>query len=111
MEAPELVAYLRRGNPNLQVFLPAEEPERSQAARDLSQFLVQTAQGEMVAREGDRGAGLVIAQINGQPAGAHFLARFLLDAGFHAAPNGFNVRRAVQPAWGREAEPASAESE
>ena len=48
---------------------------------------------------------------NGQPAGAHFLARFLLDAGFHAAPNGFNVRRAVQPAWGREAEPASAESE
>ena len=95
----DLVAYLRRGNPNLQVFLPAEEPERSQAARDLSQFLVQSAQMEMAAREGDRGAGLLIAQINGQTVGAHFLARFLLDAGFHAAPNGFNVRRVRAPAW------------
>ena len=103
----EMVAYLRRGNPNLQVFLQAEEPERSQAARDLSQFLVQTAQGEMAAREGDRGAGLLIAQINGQPVGAHFLARFLQDAGFHPAPNGFNVRRVRRmPAWGaRQSQP------
>ena len=54
---------------------------------------------EMAVREGDRGAGLLIAQINGQPVGAHFLARFLLDAGFHAAPNGFNVRRVRAPAW------------
>ncbi len=28
-----LVAYLRRGNPNVQVFLPEEEPQRSQVAR------------------------------------------------------------------------------
>jgi ATP-dependent Lhr-like helicase len=98
----DLVAYLRRGNPNLQVFLPPEEPERSQSARDLSQFLVQSAQMEMAAREGDRGAGLLIAQINGQTVGAHFLARFLLDAGFHAAPNGFNVRRVRTPAWSGE---------
>jgi ATP-dependent Lhr-like helicase len=105
----EMVAYLRRGNPNLQVFLPAEEPERSQAARDLSQFLVQTAQAELAVREGDRSAGLLIAQVNGQPVGAHLLARFLLDAGFHAAPNGFNVRRA--PAWGREATEPTAASE
>ena len=105
----EMVAYLRRGNPNLQVFLPAEEPERSHAGRDLSEFLVQTAQAEMAAREGDRGAGLLIAQINGQPTGAHFLGRFLLDAGFHAAPNGFNVRRA--PAWSRDAAESSASAE
>jgi ATP-dependent Lhr-like helicase len=51
---------------------------------------------------------LLIARINGQPVGAHFLARFLLDAGFHAAPNGFNVRRAPTLALGGEAE-ASAE--
>ena len=35
-----LVAYLRRGNPNLQVFLPEEEPQRSQVARSLAEFLV-----------------------------------------------------------------------
>jgi ATP-dependent helicase Lhr and Lhr-like helicase len=65
-------------------------------------------QEELRQREGDRGAGLLIAQINNQPAGAHFLARFLLDAGFHAAPNGFNVRRMPTPALGREgAEPSA----
>ena len=95
----EMLAYLRRGNPNLQVFLPAEEPERSYAARDLAEFMVETTQREMAMREGDRSAGLVIGQINGQPAGAHFLAKFLQDAGFHVAPNGFNVRRAPSPAF------------
>jgi ATP-dependent helicase Lhr and Lhr-like helicase len=104
----EMVAYLRRGNPNLQVFLPPDEPERSQAARDLSQFLVQMTQEELRQREGDRVAGLLIAQINGQLAGAHFMARFLQDAGFHAAPNGFNVRRALPPALGREGSEPSA---
>jgi ATP-dependent helicase Lhr and Lhr-like helicase len=95
----ELVAYLRRGNPHLQVFLPAEEPERSHVARDLSQYLVQITQEEMRQREADRGAGLLINEINGQPAGTHFLARFLQDAGFQAAPTGFNVRRTLLPAW------------
>ena len=66
-------------------------------------------QEELRQREGDRGAGLLIAQINGQPVGAHFLARFLLDAGFHAAPNGFNVRRVVDiPHVGREGTEPSA---
>jgi ATP-dependent Lhr-like helicase len=105
----DVVAYLRRGNPHLQAFLPAEEPERSQVARDLSQFLVQMTQEEMRLREADRGAGLLISQINGQPVGAHFLARFLQDAGFQPAPTGFNVRRTLLPAWGREAaDPAPA---
>jgi len=109
----EMVAYLRRGNPHMQVFLPAEEPERSQAARDLSLFLVQMTQEELRQREGDRGAGLLIAQINGQPVGAHFLAHFLQDAGFHPAPNGFNVRRPPASGSARESaeEPSSAEHE
>ena len=104
----EMVAYMRRGNPHLQIFLPLEEPERSQVARDLSQFLVQMAQEEMRQREADRGAGLLIAQVNGQPVGTHFLARFLQDAGFQAAPMGFNVRRTLMPAWGRDAVPEAA---
>ncbi len=106
LRSGELVAYLRRGNSQVQVFLPPEEPERSQAARDLSQFLVQMTQEEMRQREADRGAGLLISQINGQPVGTHFLARFLQDAGFQAAPTGFNVRRTLLPAWGRESAPS-----
>ena len=89
----ELVAYLRRNNPNLQVFLPAEEPDRSTTARDLSLFLATLAQQDMERREDQRG-GMLISTINGQPAPQHFLAPFLQDAGFHPALHGFNYRRA-----------------
>jgi ATP-dependent Lhr-like helicase len=88
----ELVAYLRRSQPNLQVFLPAEEPDRSATARDLSTFLATLAQQEMDRREDHRG-GMLIAAINGQPAAQHYMASFLQDAGFHVAPMGLNYRR------------------
>ncbi len=88
----ELVAYLRRNQPHLQVFLPADEPERSATARDLSLFLGTMAQGEMERREDHRG-GMLISSINGQPAGQHFLTSFLQDAGFYVAPLGLNFRR------------------
>ncbi len=90
----EMVAYLRRNNPNLQVFLPGEEPERSTTARDLSLFLATLAQEDMQRREDQRG-GMLISSINGQPAAQHFLAPFLQDAGFHLAPTGLNFRRAM----------------
>ena len=90
----ELVAYLRRNNPGVQVFLPAEEPDRSYAARDLAAFLAQMAQ-EGLRKETDHRAGLLIATINGQSVHEHWLARFLIDAGFAPAPNGFNMRRVV----------------
>jgi ATP-dependent helicase Lhr and Lhr-like helicase len=96
----ELVAYLRRNNPGAQVFLPAEEPDRSHAARDLAGFLAQIAQ-EGLRQETDHRAGLLIATINGQSVHEHWLARFLIDAGFAPAPNGFNMRRVVaSPALG-----------
>jgi ATP-dependent Lhr-like helicase len=88
----EAVAYLRRNNPALQVFLPAEEPERSTTARDLSHFLATLAQQDMERREDQRG-GMLISTINGQPVAQHFLASFLQHAGFHLAPGGFNFRR------------------
>jgi ATP-dependent Lhr-like helicase len=90
----ELVAYLRRNNPNVQVFLPSEEPDRSTTASDLSHFLAGVAQQEMERREDQRG-GMLISQINGQPAGQHFLAHFLQEAGFHLAVHGLNFRRAM----------------
>jgi ATP-dependent Lhr-like helicase len=93
----ELIAYMRRNNPNLQVFLPADEPDRSNAARDLAVFLASSAQDTMRHDESGRHSGLLLSTINGAPIHEHWLARFLLDAGFQPAPMGFNVRR-VPPA-------------
>ena len=98
-----LTAYMRRGNPNVQVLLPQEEPQRSQAARALAEFLVQHVQrGDNP--EGRGRTSMLITQVNGVPVAEHPLARFLLDAGFQAAPLGFNVRRNLPPLPGRAAE-------
>ena len=86
----ELVAWLKRGNPNLLVFLPAEEPERSQAAAGLAHFLCTLGQQRMRANNHN---GVLITTINGQPAAAHSMARFLMDAGFHPGPLGMHLRR------------------
>jgi ATP-dependent Lhr-like helicase len=86
-----LVAYLRRGNPNAQVFLPEEEPQRSQVGHSLAEFLVDRVQEK--SDEGDVRAGMLIATVNGMPVAEHPIGRFLLEAGFAAAPLGFNVRK------------------
>jgi ATP-dependent Lhr-like helicase len=88
-----LVAWLRRGNPNVLVFLPAEEPERSQAASGLAHFLC--ARGQERMRGGHQ--GVLITTINGQPVAAHPMARFLMDAGFHPGPLGMHLRRILLP--------------
>jgi ATP-dependent Lhr-like helicase len=91
-----LTAYLRRGNPNIQVLLPEDEPARSQAARALAEFLA----GYVQRTENPEGRGrnsMLITSVNGVPVAEHPLARFLLDAGFQAAPLGFNVRRGLPP--------------
>ncbi len=86
----QLVAWVRRGNPNLLVFLPAEEPERSQTAAGLAHFLC--ARGQQRMRVSSH-QGMLITTINGQPVAAHPMARFLMDAGFHAGPLGMHLRR------------------
>jgi ATP-dependent Lhr-like helicase len=86
----QLVAWLRRGNPNLLVFLPGEEPERSQAAAGLAHFLCARGQERMRASIHQ---GALITTINGQPVAAHPMARFLMDAGFHPGPLGMHLRR------------------
>ncbi|MGA2754553.1 MAG: DEAD/DEAH box helicase [Terracidiphilus sp.] len=86
----QLVAWLKRGNPNLLVFLPAEEPERSQASAGLAHFLCTLGQQRM--RASSHG-GVLITTINGQPVAAHPMARFLMDAGFHPGPLGMHLRR------------------
>jgi ATP-dependent Lhr-like helicase len=95
-----LVAYLRRGNPNLQVFLPEEEPQRSQVARSLAEFLVRRVQGERGEDEAER-AGLLISTVNGVAVAESAMARPLVDAGFAAGAMGFNVRRNLPPLPGQ----------
>jgi ATP-dependent Lhr-like helicase len=89
-----LVAWLKRGNPNLLVFLPAEEPERSQTASGLAHFLCTRGQARMHIHSHE---GVLITTINGQPVGTHFMARFLMNAGFHPGPLGMHLRRIHLP--------------
>ena len=90
----QLVAWLRRNNPNLLVFLPLDEPERSQVASGLAHFL--SARGQDRMRTSSH-QGVLITTINGQPTAAHFMARFLMDAGFHPGPLGLHLRRISIP--------------
>jgi ATP-dependent Lhr-like helicase len=90
----QLIAWLRRGNPNLLIFLPAEEPERSQTAAGVAHFLCSRGQQRM--RAGSH-QGVLITTINGQPVAAHPMARFLMDAGFHPGPLGMHLRRILLP--------------
>jgi ATP-dependent Lhr-like helicase len=89
----ELVAWLRRDNPNLLVFLPADEPDRSHVASGLAHYLC--ARGQQRLQAGER-RGMLISTINGLPVATHPLARFLMDAGFHPGPLGMNLRRIPQ---------------
>jgi ATP-dependent Lhr-like helicase len=41
----------------------------------------------------NRREGVLITTINGQPVAAHFMARFLMDAGFYSGPLGMHLRR------------------
>ncbi len=88
----DLVAYLRRNNPALHVFLPPDEPERSTAARDLAGFLADYAQKLLEDPKSRHHGGLLIATIGGRPAHQHCLASFLEESGFHASPRGYHVR-------------------
>jgi ATP-dependent Lhr-like helicase len=90
----QLVAWLRRGNPNMLVFLPGEEPERSKAAAGLAHFLCARGQERLRGANHHAGQqGVLITTINGQPVAAHPMARFLMDAGFHPGPLGMHLRR------------------
>ncbi|HEX3969326.1 MAG TPA: crosslink repair DNA glycosylase YcaQ family protein [Edaphobacter sp.] len=95
-----LVAYLRRGNPNLQVFLPDEEPQRSHVIRRLAEFLVQRVQGDRGEEDAGR-TGMLISMVNGVAVAESVMARSLLDAGFAAGAMGFNVRRNLPPLHGQ----------
>ncbi|MGB6742500.1 MAG: DEAD/DEAH box helicase, partial [Terracidiphilus sp.] len=95
----QLVAWMRRGNPTLLVFLPADEPERSQTASGLAHFLSSRGQAQLHggSRQNRNYEGALITTINGQSVAAHPMARFLMDAGFHPGPLGMHLRRILLP--------------
>nr|MBA3914194.1 DEAD/DEAH box helicase [Terriglobales bacterium] len=88
----QLTAFMRRRNPALRVFLPENDPERTQFARELARKLAAVALQRQTKRQ-----GLLIGSVNEQPAGQHFMARFLEEAGFVPTALGFQMRRVVKP--------------
>ncbi len=90
----DLVLYRRRENPHVQIFLPEEEPQRSRTAACLARFLVEQAQTH---EDQNARGGLLISTINGLSVAKHWMARYLIEAGFHAGASSFNVRRQSGP--------------
>jgi ATP-dependent helicase Lhr and Lhr-like helicase len=85
-----LGAHLGRHGRQVLSFLPDQEPDRSIVGRGVASKLAE------IARRGEgREGGLLVAEINGQPAASHPLAPFLLEAGFVRSALGFHVRREV----------------
>jgi ATP-dependent Lhr-like helicase len=82
-----LAAWIGRGDRQLVVSLPDDEPERSRVGRALSRELVALAHR---APEGRR--GWLIEEINGAAAAQHPVAAFLIEAGFAATAMGLQLR-------------------
>ena len=92
-----LAGYLRRGERELLLFLPEAEPQRSQFAREVARMLLHLA----VAREESR-RGMLLAEINGEPAVAHPASRVFIQEGFIATAMGLQARLrpgASGPPW------------
>ena len=101
-----LAAYLRRGNPEIQVFLPDVEPSRSRVARAVAGALCRRAQREHARASEDRELGLrrdprrglLISKINGLAATEHSLAHFLEEAGLAPGARGYHLPRPAREA-------------
>jgi len=86
-------AWISRGDRQLVVALPADEPERSRIGRAMARELVTIAQRAPMGRR-----GWLIEEINGQPAAQEPSSRFLLDAGFTVTALGLQLRVPKRPA-------------
>jgi ATP-dependent helicase Lhr and Lhr-like helicase len=80
-----LGAYVGRGEKQLSVFLPEDEPMRGTVAREIARMLAS------LVTNGLRRA-LLIAQINDAPAAKSDLGSYLAEAGFAATAMGYQMR-------------------
>jgi len=80
-----LAAYVGRGEKQLSVFLPEDEPMRGTAAKEIARMLAS------LVTDGFRRA-LLIAEINDAPASKSDLGPYLAEAGFAATAMGYQMR-------------------
>ncbi len=80
-----MACYLSRGEKQLYVFLPENEPLRSTVARAVAETLANIVHG-------GRRRALLVAEINDEPAARSGLAPFLAEAGFVATAMGYQMR-------------------
>ena len=76
----EAAAWIGRGGRQVLVWLPQDEPQRGTTAAAVAAQLASL--------------GLLIAEINGAPAGSHPIAPYLERAGFFPSPHGYQLRHA-----------------
>jgi ATP-dependent Lhr-like helicase len=82
-----MACYVSRGEKQLLLFLPEDEPMRSSVAREVARQLAS------LVHDGTRRA-LLIAEINDEPASRSPLAPFLVEQGFGATGLGYQLRQA-----------------
>ena len=80
-----LAAYVARGEKQIALFLPEDEPSRSTAARAVANALASLVRG------GSRRA-LLITEIDDAPAAKSLLAPMLAEAGFKPSAMGYQMR-------------------
>ncbi len=80
-------AWIARGDRQILVAAPDEEPERGRRCRALARELVRVAHQSAAERR-----GWLIAEINGAPAAASPLAAYFADAGFAVTSGGLQLR-------------------
>ena len=85
-----LAAWIGRGGRQVWVWLSDSEPDRTMLARAVAQQFAVLGHAAQAERRG----GLVLEEVNGQPAIQHSLAAFLTEVGFVPSSSGFHLRRA-----------------
>ncbi|MGV3619255.1 MAG: Lhr family helicase [Archangium sp.] len=82
--------WLARGGGTALVWLPTDEPDRARVAAQVAEAFAALGRKAMNRRE-----GMLLAEVNGQPARQSDFAPFLVAAGFTPAGDGFQMRK-----WG-----------
>jgi ATP-dependent Lhr-like helicase len=93
-------AWIGRGDRQMVVCIPDDEPERSRIGKAMARELVAIAHR---APEGRR--GWLVEEINGKPAIEDASSPFLIEAGFASTGMGLQLRVPRRPAMQRIEEP------
>jgi ATP-dependent Lhr-like helicase len=87
------VAWIGRGDRQLLVAVPDDEPDRSTRTRALARELGRLAHTSTADRR-----GWLVVELNGEPAAASPLARHLVEEGFAVTSGGLQLRVPRRPA-------------